>query len=71
MSRKANKNLTASEVCRMGLREFERRFGFRPVDVHEKQFFAAVAVRPSLTELAALRAEVLGPADLSHVNMDD
>lgn len=71
MTRKANKNLTAREVCAMGLREFERRFGFRPRDAYEKQFFAAVAKRPSPMEHDAVRAGVLGEIDVSSVNMAD
>lgn len=68
---KSNKNLTPQEVCAMGLREFERRFGFRPIDAYEKYLFAAVAKRPSTMELDAVRSGVLGDVDVSGVNMGE
>jgi hypothetical protein len=71
MPRKRNDKLTPQEVKRMGLKEFEQRFGFRPVDALEKQFFAATGKRPMFIQREVMMAEVLGPVDTSDVVMDD
>lgn len=71
MSRKANHNLTPQEVKAMGLKEFERRFGFRPVDAYEKHFFAGLGERPSPIVLEGIRAGIAGEVDIAAINMAD
>lgn len=67
---KRNDRLTTTEVKRMPLAEFERRFGFRPTDALEKQYFAATAERLPAFQRAALEAGVMGAIDLSDVVME-
>lgn len=69
--RKRNDRLTPAEVKAMGLKEFERRFGFRPRDAHEKHFFAAVARRPTSLEREAIAVGIVGEIDVSSVNMGE
>jgi hypothetical protein len=71
--RKSNARLSPDEeeVVAMGLKEFERRFGFRPVDALEKFWFASNAQRIAPATRDAIDAGVMGEYELSHVNMQD
>lgn len=64
-----NDRLTPTDVKAMPLAEFEKRFGFRPTDALEKQYFAATAKRLPAFQRAALEAGVMGAIDLSDVVM--
>lgn len=68
---KSNDQLTPQEVIAMGLRVFRQRFGFRPRDAYEKQFFAATGKRPTLVQYEAIRAGVIGSIDISTINMQE
>jgi hypothetical protein len=64
--------LGVSDVVAMPLAEFEKRFGFRPVDALEKKFFAATGKRPDAMQRAAIEAGILEPpkTDYSQVVME-
>jgi hypothetical protein len=68
---KRTADLRPSEVKAMGLREFEERFGWRPVDALEKYYFAGSARRITPIVREALQSGVLGPLTLSDVVMTD
>lgn len=70
MSNKPNDELTVREVIAMPLDEFERRFGFRPVDKLDKKWFAVAARRIQPFDRAAIEAGVIGDYNLDDVVME-
>ena len=55
------------DVIRMSQADFEKTFGFRPVDAFEKKWFAVTATRATDTVRAFAALEVI---DLSDVVME-
>ncbi|MBR9800574.1 hypothetical protein GYB59_02210 [bacterium] len=68
---KPNNQLTPGEVKIMGLAEFERRFGFRPVDKLDKWSFALRGQRISSDARAAIGCGLIPHPDLSVVLMNE
>ena len=62
--------MTPDDVLAMPLDEFERTFGFRPVDAIEKKWFAMLGERLNpICRAYIIASDEVG--DLSKVNMDD
>jgi hypothetical protein len=59
MDEKPNSELTPQEVIAMPEDEFERRFGFRPVDALEKKWFAVTTKRLDSLSRGAIEAGLL------------
>lgn len=69
---KSNDGLSPEDVKAMPLAEFEKRFGFRPVDALEKKFFATTGSRPDALQREMIEAGLFEPPvdDLSTVAME-
>lgn len=66
----ATSDLCPSDVMAMPVDQFEKVFGFRPMDALEKYWFAVNARRISEIQRAAVAAGIVGEIDLSQVRMD-
>lgn len=67
---KTNDELTPDEVKAMPLKEFEERFGFRPVDALDKWGFAWMGKRMDPMTRDMISAGIIPVPDLSEVIMD-
>jgi len=63
--------LTPDDIKAMGVKQFQRYFGFAPRDALEKHFFAAMGRRPTPMEREAITVGIVGIPNLSDVNMED
>lgn len=70
MTEPTNDQLTPDDVIKMPLAEFERRFGFRPVDALEKKHFAVTGNRPNQLVRDAIEAGVIGASSTEGVVME-
>ena len=70
MPMKSNDKLTPAEVIAMSLSQFERRFGFRPIDALDKKWFAVCAKRITPDMRLAIEAGVIGEYALDDVVME-
>jgi len=66
---KPNSKLTPQEVRTMPLDTFEKRFGFRPVDALEKEWFTMLGKRIDQLSRDMIAAGIIPPGDLSQVIM--
>jgi hypothetical protein len=66
-----NNGLTPHDIRAMGLIEFRNRFGFRPADALEKDWFIANGRRIDSACRAVIESGALGELDYSAINMDD
>lgn len=63
-------DLTPADVIKMPLDEFEKRFGFRPVDALDKHYYAITAIRLDPVVRQMIESGILGVPNLSNVVMD-
>lgn len=64
--------LRPADVIGMGLKEFARRFGFKPADALEKWWFAMTQKRLDAAQRREFESGLLAwPGDLSGVVMED